>query len=79
MESDLDHIHILIRYSPKISISSIVNRLKSISTNRIWKQYESYLAKEFWKEKTFWTDGYFVSSIGTISQETLNLYIENKG
>lgn len=79
MEVDVDHIHILIRYIPRLSISSIVNRLKAISTNRIWKLHKTFLSKHFWKEHTFWTDGYFVSSIGYASQETINKYIENQG
>ena len=35
MESDIDHIHIMLQYIPRVSISSIVNRIKSISTKRI--------------------------------------------
>ena len=36
------------------------------------------LAKFFWKEKTFWSDGYFSCSIGNISKETIEKYIQNK-
>jgi putative transposase len=35
-ESDKDHIHFLIRYIPRLSISQIVRRLKQVSTQRIW-------------------------------------------
>lgn len=28
-------------------------------------------------EKTFWSDGYFIASIGEVSSDTLNEYIEN--
>jgi putative transposase len=31
------------------------------------------------KEKTFYNDGYFASSIGNISKETIKKYIENQG
>lgn len=30
IEVDVDHIHILIRYIPRLSISSIANRLKAV-------------------------------------------------
>lgn len=33
-----------------------------------------HLSKEFWKEKTFWSDGYFASSIGNASKETIEKY-----
>ena len=35
--------------------------------------------KCFWKEKTFFTDGYFICSIGNVSEKTLKEYIENQG
>jgi putative transposase len=79
METDEDHLHLLIRYIPRLSIASIVNRLKAMSTNRIWKTYSIFLKKHFWKEQTFWTDGYFVSSIGYASQETVEKYIQEQG
>jgi putative transposase len=58
MESDIDHIHIMLQHIPRVSISSIVNRIKSITTHRIWEKHSNYLQKQFWKEKTFWSDGY---------------------
>lgn len=77
METDLDHIHILIDYDPKLSILSIVRRLKQISTNHIWKIKD--LSNFLWKEKTFWSDGYFVCSTGNASTETIKQYILTQG
>ena len=37
------------------------------------------LAKFFWKEKTFWSDGYFSYSIGNVSKETIEKYMQNQG
>lgn len=79
MEVDKDHIHLLLDIEPKISISSIVNRLKSISTNRLWKSHKKYLKTQFWKERTFWSDGYFVCSTGNANMETIKKYIETQG
>jgi len=79
METDIDHIHLLIQSEPKIAPVQIVKRLKQISTNCLWKQYKNILEKEFWKEKTFWSDGYFVCSVGNISEETLRRYIDEQG
>ena len=31
------------------------------------------------KEHTFWTDGYFVCSVGNVSEEMSRKYIENQG
>ena len=62
-----------------MSISKIVNLMKSYTTYHIWKRYPQYLRKQFWKEHTFWTDGYFVCSVGKVSEEMLKRYIENQG
>ncbi|MBF0209034.1 MAG: transposase [Oligoflexia bacterium] len=37
------------------------------------------LQKQFWKERTFWSDGYFVATTGQVSAETIRRYIENQG
>jgi putative transposase len=79
METDKDHIHMLLNIIPTHSVSSIVNRIKSISTNRIWKLHWSILKRNFWKENTFWSDGYFVCSIREANPDTIKKYIENQG
>ena len=56
METDLDHLHLLIDCEPTISATSIISRLKQITTIRIWKLHQEELKKEFWVENTFWSD-----------------------
>jgi putative transposase len=79
MESDRDHLHILISASPSVSVSQIVRRLKARTTFAIWDKYGSELSQEFWKERTFWSDGYFACSVGNASEETVRKYIEEQG
>lgn len=57
METDKDHIHYMIETEPTMSVSQIVNLMKSYTTYHIWERYSNYLRKQFWKEHTFWTDG----------------------
>lgn len=78
MEVDLDHIHMLIDYPPTLMVS-IVRRIKSMSTIRIWERLENYLRGQFWKERTFWSDGYFACSVGDASADTIRRYIEEQG
>ena len=58
METDKDHIHILVQYQPIRSVLEIVRLFKQISTYRIWRQNNNanYLKRDFWKENTFWGD-----------------------
>ena len=41
--------------------------------------YKEELKKQYWHENIFWTDGYFCSTIGEVSSETLKHYIQNQG
>ncbi|CAB4129961.1 COG1943 Transposase and inactivated derivatives [uncultured Caudovirales phage] len=77
METDKDHIHMLVSYSPNVTVSQVVRKLKQETTYDVWQKID--LSKYFWKERTFWSDGYFVCSIGNASEQTIKNYIENKG
>ena len=81
MEVDKDHIHTLVQYPPTKSILEIVRCFKQMSTYRIWRQNNNqiYLKKHFWKENTFWSDGYFACSIGNVSKEIIEKYIQEQG
>ena len=68
---DKDHIHYMIETEPIMSISKIANLMKSYTTYHIWVRNPNYLRKHFWKEHTFWTDGYFACSVGNVSEEIL--------
>mgnify|MGYP005775188019 FL=1 len=43
METDQDHIHYMIETEPAMSISKIVNLMKSYTTYHIWEKYPNYL------------------------------------
>ena len=81
MEVDKNHIHLLVHYKPTMSVLDIVRWFKQISTCRIWRQNgnSKILSKYFWKERTFWSYGYFSCSIGNVSKETIEKYIQNQG
>ena len=79
MESDKNHIHILIDSVPTLSPLQIVRKIKQESTFSLWKLNENILKNYFWNEKTLWTDGYFVCSTGDACLETIMKYIENQG
>jgi hypothetical protein len=65
----------LIRYIPRLSITSIVRKLKQESTRKIWLLHPTILRKQYWYQQILWSDGYFVCSIGEASPETIRQYI----
>lgn len=79
IEVDKDHIHMLVSHEPNISVSQIVRKLKSESTNWAWEYHSDMLKKQYWKSKHIWTPAYFCCSIGNVSKEKLVEYIKNQG
>ena len=79
METDLDHVHILIQYAPTDCISHIVKVLKQQSTYWMWQKHGQLLKKYYWYQNTLWSKGYFYCSIGDVSSEIIERYIENQG
>lgn len=50
--------------------------LKQESNHRLWSEFGQYLRYFYWYDKLLWTRGYFVSSIGNASAETIQAYID---
>jgi putative transposase len=79
MESDLDHIHLLIQSNPQISPSQIIKIIKQKTTFDLWMKYPDQLKKEFWKKHIFWNRSYYIASVGDLSKEVIKNYILNQG
>lgn len=79
IESDKDHIHILVSTRPDISPSHLIKKIKQQTTYELWSKYPNQLQNEFWKKHIFWTRSYFVASIGSVSKEAIEKYIETQG
>ena len=69
-----DHIHVLIEYPPKLSISLIVNTLKGVSSRRYG---QAGYPKPYGKS-ALWSPSYFVSAVGGAPLEVLKSYIKNQ-
>ena len=79
MEADKDHVLFLIDYNTTDSVCDIVKIVKQETTYYLWQKYGSFLSKQYWKKRIFWSDGYFACSIGEVSSATIQKYIESQG
>ena len=70
---ETDHIHGVIEYPPRLSISQIVNHLKGVSSRL-------YGAAGYRKphKTSLWSPLYFVASVGGAPLKTLKKYIQNQ-
>jgi hypothetical protein len=79
MEAGKDHLHFLISYDTTDRVCDIVKIVKQETTYYLWQKYGSFLSKQYWKKRIFWSDGYFACSIGEVSSATIQKYIESQG
>ncbi len=71
IDGEQDHVHLLIRYPPKLSISVIVNSLKATSSRRLRQKYPHLRCTG----KALWSRSYFACSVGGAPIEVLRKYI----
>ena len=71
-----DHVHMLISYPPRLSISKIVQYLKGKSSRKILQEYTE-MRKMFWGQH-IWARGYFAVSTGNVTDKVIKEYIENQ-
>ncbi len=70
-----DHVHIFLSAPPKYSPGEIVRILKSRSAKVVFKEFPE-VKEELWGGE-FWSDGYFVRSVGDeVTAEVISRYIE---
>ena len=72
-----DHVHLLVNYPPKVSISSLVNSLKGVSSRMIRKNNYPSIDRQIWGN-ALWSPSYFASSCGGASIDIIREYIEQQ-
>lgn len=76
---DGSHIHLALKMSPRYSVSSMVNRIKGITTHLVWERESQHLSRFYWKGKrVLWTGAYFCSTMGDVSNDIVLRYIQNQ-
>ena len=77
VNTDLDHVHILLSVAPKVSISQAVGVIKA-NTARMLKHKFPFLVAGYFDTDTIWSIGYFVSTVG-INEQAIKKYIDLQG
>ena len=76
--TERDHVHFLIQSVPTYSPMRIVTKVKSITAREIFSEVPT-VKKQLWGGE-FWTDGYFVSTVGEhANEDVIREYIKNQG
>jgi len=76
--TDKDHAHFLIQSIPTYSPSKIVPMIKSLTAREVFARVPA-VKKQLWGG-AFWTDGYYVSTVGQHATETtIRNYVKRQG
>ena len=70
-----DHVHLHLSYSPKLSISDMIKRIKGRSARLLLDEF-SELKKRYWGQH-LWGIGYGAWSTGNITDEMIEQYLEH--
>lgn len=71
-----DHIYLLFQYHPNITLSKLVNNLKSVTSRRLRQEFPEI--EQSYHKDVFWNGSYFVASCGGVTISTLKTYIQNQ-
>lgn len=76
--TDKDRVHFLIQSTPDHSPSEITRVVKSITARRIFAEHPE-VKIQLWGGK-FWSDGYFVSTVGkNTNEKVIQKYVQEQG
>ena len=76
-DGEKDHVHLLVNYPPKHSVSKIVNSLKGASSRVIRKKDYPEVKNLLWGG-ALWSPSYFAGSCGGAPIELVRQYIESQ-
>ena len=74
---DVDHVHVLFKAHPNSELSKFLNAYKSASSRLIKKEYPS-IKEKLYKEY-FWSQSFCLISVGGVTIEAVQKYIEGQG
>ena len=76
--TDKDHVHFLVQSVPSYSPTKIITTIKSLTAKEVFARVPS-VKKQLWGGE-FWTDGYYVSTVGQhATEDTIKQYVKNQG
>ena len=71
-----DHIHMIIQLNAADSVADAVKMLKGGTSRVIRKEYPEL--EEFLWGDSFWADGYFAETVGTVNEEIIRKYVREQ-
>ncbi|MEA3229185.1 MAG: IS200/IS605 family transposase [Campylobacterota bacterium] len=77
-DGERNHVHLLIQYPPKHSISLIVNNLKGRSSRLLRRDMPNVKERYWGNGSSLWHRSYFAGSVGGATLEVVKQYIQQQ-
>lgn len=71
-----DHVHLLVTYPPKVSLSKLVNSLKGVSSRKLRDMRPEITGR--YHQGVLWTPSYFVASCGGAPLSVVAEYVRSQ-
>jgi putative transposase len=76
IETDVDHVHAIVRIKPTHTISYVVKRFKGRSARLIFQEFPA-IKNRLWGGH-LWQPSYYAATVGGAPLETLKKYVEGQ-
>ncbi|WP_419901095.1 IS200/IS605 family transposase [Kiloniella sp.] len=70
-----NHVHMFVEIPPRLSVSDFRQKVKGCTSRKIQQEFPE-LRKRYWGQR-FWARGYFCTTAGNVTEQTILDYIEN--
>ena len=77
MNGEPDHVHILLETGTDMKPQEFINIIKTKTARFTRRDNEELLKKWYWKP-LFWSDSYFISTVGVNTLDIVKQYIQNQ-
>ena len=76
--NDEDHVHFLVQSVPKMTVTRMVQIIKSITAREIFAKHPE-VKKQLWGG-SLWTSGFYANTVGQFAnEETIRNYVRDQG
>lgn len=76
IETDIDHVHVLVRLHPTHEIADLVKRFKRATARYIFQEFPG-IKNRLWGGH-LWSPSYYVASVGGAPLDTIKKYVESQ-
>lgn len=77
VNTDLDHVHLLIESTPQHYIPNILKALKGVSARLLMLEFGDGLKRELWGGH-LWNPSYFVATVSENTEQQIKDYIKSQ-